>query len=248
MKLQDQVAVVTGAGSGIGRAIAVRFAQEGARIVVADRNEEASAETSRLVEEAGSEALVVPTDVSDPRAVAALFEAIDRHDWPIDCLVNNAGNAESGLKPIQEVDDERWHAIIRVHLDGTFYCLREALRRMVPRQRGTIINLGSVAGLRGLGGTAAYSAAKGGVIALTKAISEEAAPKGIRVNCIAPGWIDTPILNYLPERWRPGMVRHTPLGRIGKPEEVAGVALFLASEDSGFVTGQVISPNGGMYR
>jgi 3-oxoacyl-[acyl-carrier protein] reductase len=105
-----------------------------------------------------------------------------------------------------------------------------------------------VAGLGGLPGAIAYTAAKGGVIALTKGLSQEVAPLGIRVNCIAPGWINTPMLNSLPEKWRPGMVKHTPLGRLGEPEDIAGVALFLASEDSAFVVGQIISPNGGMYR
>jgi NAD(P)-dependent dehydrogenase (short-subunit alcohol dehydrogenase family) len=248
MKLSGQVAVITGAGSGIGRATAVRFAAEGAKIVIADLRAEPGEETARLVREQGSEALNVPTDVGDSKAVATLFAAIDAQGWDVDILMNNAGQAEDNLKPLAEIDDERWHAIIRTHLDGTFYCSREALKRMMPRGKGVIINLGSVAGLGGLPGSGPYTAAKGGIIALTKGVSKEVAPLGIRVNCIAPGWIDTPILEYLPERWRPGMIRNTPLGRLGKPEEIAGVALFLASEDSGFVVGQVISPNGGMYR
>jgi 3-oxoacyl-[acyl-carrier protein] reductase len=190
----------------------------------------------------------VATDVTDSQAVARLFAAVDERDWPVDILVNNAGTAESGLLPTADVPDDRWYSQLRVHLDGTFFCIREALRRMVPRQKGVIINLGSVAGLGGLPGAIAYTAAKGGVIALTKGLSQEVAPLGIRVNCIAPGWINTPMLNSLPEKWRPGMVKHTPLGRLGEPEDIAGVALFLASEDSAFVVGQIISPNGGMYR
>ncbi|MBX9788842.1 MAG: SDR family oxidoreductase [Pirellulales bacterium] len=248
MRLKDQVAVVTGAGSGIGRAIAVRFAAEGARIVVAELNAESGEQTADLLRSAGHDPLVVATDVTDPEAVRRLFAAVDERGWPVDVLVNNAGTAEAGLMPTAEVPDDRWHAQLRVHLDGTFYCIREALRRMVPRQRGAIINLGSVAGLGGLPGAIAYTAAKGGVIALTKGLSQEVAPQGIRVNCIAPGWINTPMLNHLPEKWRPGMLKHTPLGRLGEPEDIAGVALFLASEDSAFVVGQIISPNGGMYR
>lgn len=248
MRLQDQVAVITGAGSGIGRAMALLFAREGANIVVAELNEAAGAETARLVSELGRESLAVRTDVGDPESVAALFAAIDQRGWPVDVLVNNAGTAEPELKPLQEVSDERWHSQLRVHLTGTFLCTRQALQRMTPRKRGAIVNFGSVAGLSGLPGGTAYAAAKGGVIAMTKSLSQEIAPLGLRVNCVGPGWIDTPMLGALPDKWRPGMIKNTPLGRIGTAEEVAGVALFLACDLSSFVTGQIISPNGGMYR
>lgn len=248
MRFENQTAVITGAGSGIGRALALRFAAEGARVVVSDLRAESARATAALVEEQGGQTLVATCDVGDVESVAAMFQIIDEAGWEIDILVNNAGNAEEGLQGVHEVSDERWRSMMRVHLDGTFYCTREAVRRMLPRMRGAIVNLGSVAGLRGLGGTAAYSAAKGGVISFTKAVSEEVAKHGIRVNCVAPGWIETPMLDNLPERWRPGMVKHTPLGRIGRADEVAAVILFLASEDASFVTGQCVSPNGGMYR
>ncbi|MBX3412099.1 MAG: SDR family oxidoreductase [Pirellulales bacterium] len=248
MRFENRTVVITGAGSGIGRAAAVRFAAEGARVVVSDLRAETARATADLVEQQGSSALVATCDVGDVASVQTMFQAIDDRGWEIDCLVNNAGNAEEGLQGVHEVSDERWRSMIRVHLDGTFYCTREAVRRMLPRQRGAIVNLGSVAGLRGLGGTAAYSAAKGGVIAFTKAISEEVAKHGIRANCVAPGWIETPMLDNLPERWRPGMVKHTPLGRIGRADEVAALVLFLASDDASFITGQCVSPNGGMYR
>lgn len=247
-KLENRTAIITGAGSGIGRATALRFAAEGARVVIAELHADAGEATAEAVRDAGGTALAVATDVTNRAAVAALFAAVDEQGWNVDCLINNAGNAEEGLQPIHEVSDERWHGILRVHLDGTFYCLREGLRRMIPRGSGAIVNLGSVAGLRGLGGTAAYSAAKGGILALTKAVAEEAAPHGIRVNCIAPGWTETPMLDALPARWRPGMVRHTPVGRLGRADEIAALALFLACDDSSFITGQIISPNGGMYR
>jgi 3-oxoacyl-[acyl-carrier protein] reductase len=248
MKLKDKVAVVTGAGSGIGRAIALRFAAEGARVVVAELNAASGEETARLVTEQGGEAFAVTTDVSDSAAVARLFRTVDERGWAVDILINNAGNSGQSLTPVHEVTDEQWDAIVNVHLSGTFYCTREAIRRMLARgAKGTIINLGSVAGLRGLPGAASYTAAKGAVIAFTKGVAQEVAPSGIRVNCIAPGWIDTPILNSMPAKWRPGMVQHTPLGRIGQPEEIAAVALFLASDESSFVVGQAVSPNGGMY-
>jgi len=247
MKLKGQVAVITGAGAGIGRATALRFASEGARIVIAELNHAAAVETARLVEEQGGEALAVRTDVADPASVAELFAAVDRRGWPVDVLMNNAGHVDE-LTPLVELSDQRWTLMLRVHLDGTFFCCREALKRMIPQKKGAIINVGSVAGLRGLPGASSYTAAKGAVIALTKGLSHEVAQHGIRVNCIAPGWIETRMIDYLPEKWRPRMVKDTPLGRIGQPEDIASVALFLASDDAAFVVGQVISPNGGMYR
>ena len=248
MKLKDKVALITGGGSGIGRAIALRFAAEGASIVIAELNEASGSETAELVRAQGVEAFAATTDVGRSASVADMFRSIDERNWNLDILVNNAGNAGQGLTPVHEVTDEMWDTIIDVHLNGTFYCTREALKRMLPRGEGAIVNLGSVAGLGGLPGAAAYTAAKGAVIALTKGIAHEVAPHGIRVNCIAPGWVETPILNSLPDAMRPIMAEMTPLGRIGKPEEIASVALFLASEDSSFITGQTISPNGGMYK
>ncbi len=248
MKLENRVAVITGAGSGIGLAIAERFAQEGARVVVAELRPEAAQAAAERIRAAGGTALPLATDVSDAAQVAALFQALDEQGWPVDILVNNAGNVEKQLAPLAETTDETWYSVLRVHLDGTFFCARQALRRMVPRQQGVIVNFSSVAGLSGLPGASAYTAAKGAILALTKSLAQEVAPLGIRVNCIAPGWVETPILENLPQRWRDRMVPATPLGRIGRPEEIAGVALFLASDDSSFVIGQTISPNGGMYR
>ncbi|MCI0487726.1 MAG: SDR family oxidoreductase [Blastocatellia bacterium] len=248
MKLKDKVAVITGGGSGIGRAIALRFAAEGARIVIAELNEASGSETAELVRAHGAEGFAVTTDVGRSASVADMFRSIDERNWNPDILVNNAGNAGQGLTPTHEVTDEMWDSIIDVHLNGTFYCTREALRRMLPRGTGAIISLGSVAGLSGLPGAASYTAAKGAVIAFTKGVAQEAAPYGIRVNCIAPGWVETPILNSLPDAMRPMMTEMTPMKRIGTPDEIASVALFLAGDDSSFVTGQTISPNGGMYR
>ncbi len=247
MRLKDKVAVITGSGSGIGRAIALRFAAEGARIVVAELDEQSGAETARLVQEHGIEAFALTTDVANSDAVAELFRRIDERDWAVDILVNNAGNGGQQLTPAHEMTDEQWASILNVHLNGTFYCTREALKRMLSRAQGAIINLGSVAGLRGLPGASNYTAAKGAIIAFTKGVAQEVAAYGIRVNCIAPGWVETPILNNLPDEMRPMMVQMTPLGRIGTPEEIAEVALFLASDESSYIVGQTISPNGGMY-
>lgn len=247
MKLKDKVAVITGAGSGLGRAMALRFADEGARIVIAELNEANAEETLRQVQAKGAEAFAVTTDVSCSESVTNVFKAIDDRGWPVDVMVNNAGNAGQ-LTPVHEMSDEQWNAIVKVHLGGTFYCTREAIKRMLAQGRGgSVINISSVAALRGLPGGSSYTAAKGGILAFTKGVAQEYAAHGIRVNGIAPGWVETPILENIPDAMRPMMVAGTPLGRIGKPEEIASVALFLASDESSFVIGQTISPNGGLY-
>ncbi len=245
MRLKDKTAVITGGGSGIGRAIALRFAAEGARVVIADLNEAGGSETARMAHSRGGESFSVVTDVGSRESVAALFKEIDGRGWAVDVLVNNAGGGGE-LTPVHLMTDEVWQSLLDVHLNGTFYCTREAINRMLPRGTGSIISIGSVAGLRGLPGAANYTAAKAAIIGFTKGVAQEVAPAGIRVNCIAPGWVDTPILNNLPEEMRPLMIQMTPLGRIASPDEIASVALFLASDDSSYVVGQTISPNGGM--
>ncbi len=234
MKLKDQVAVVTGGASGIGRAIIERFTAEGAKCASLDLNPAPEA------------ALSIKANVSQPAAVSAAFTEIAEKLGPVDVLVNGAGQAGQ-LTPAAKMTDEDWDAIIHVHLNGTFYCSRAALRVMLPRRKGRIINIASVAALRGLPGGSSYSAAKGGIISFSRAIAQEAAPDGVRVNVIAPGWVDTPIVNHVPKELLTMLLAQVPLGRIGQPEEIAGVALWLASDDSTYVVGQVISPNGGIW-
>ncbi len=246
MRLKDKTAVITGAASGIGRAIALRFAAEGARIVAADFNEENNEETVRMIHAHGVEAFAVTTDVSKSESVEQLFAAVDSRGWPVDILVNNAGQGGS-LTPVHTMTDVQWDAVVDTHLNGTFYCTRAAINRMLTHGSGAIINLGSVAGLRGLPFGSSYTAAKAGIIGFTKGVALEVAKAGIRVNCIAPGWVETPILDNLPDKMRELMIPGTPLGRIGQPAEIAAVALFLASEDSSYVIGQTISPNGGLH-
>jgi NAD(P)-dependent dehydrogenase (short-subunit alcohol dehydrogenase family) len=245
-KLEGKVAVVTGAGSGIGRAIALRMAAKGARVVVAELNKESGEETAELARKSGPGALAIPTDVSRSSSVSALFERLDALRWTPEIMVNNAGNAAPST-PTHEVTDEAWDAIVDVHLNGTFYGTREALRRMLPRESGVIINFGSVVGHRGLPDAAAYTACKGAIAAFTKGVAREVAKARIRVNCIAPGWIETPILENLAADARERLIRSIPQGRLGTPEEIAAVALFLAADESSYLTGQVISPNGGWY-
>jgi 3-oxoacyl-[acyl-carrier protein] reductase len=271
MKLQDRVALVTGAGSGIGQAIAQLFAEEGARVVVNDVNGDAAQTTaSKLPSGRG---FAITADVADSGQVRAMFAQVERELGTLDILVNNAGigagRAEreamgsksearlqemlSGQPPqthwdiTQQMTDETWHRMIGVHLNGTFFCTREALRLMSRQNRGVIINMSSVAALMGLESVPHYSAAKGGILSFTRAVAREVGSRGIRVNAICPGFIDTPMTAGMSPLMRMAVVSRTPLGRWAEPREVATVALFLASDDSGFVTGQWLSPNGGLF-
>jgi len=263
-----QVALVTGAGSGIGRAIAHRFAAEGAMIAVNDIRPEAAEAVVAEIETAGGRALAVPADVADGRQALKMFTRFLTVWDRLDIVVNNAGalflrpqvvaNLEAQLDEIaatgrpatplhatQSLDDGPWRRTLEIHVDGTFHCTREALKVMEVRRRGCIINMASVAGIAGLAGVPEYSAAKGAIIAFTKSVAREVAPFGIRVNAIAPGFVDTPLLADLSPRLRAAFAASTPLGRLGTAAEVAAAALFLAGPEAAFVIGQVLSPNGG---
>jgi 3-oxoacyl-[acyl-carrier protein] reductase len=268
-RLDGRVALVTGGGSGIGRAIAVRFAEEGARVVVNDVRKDAA---ERTAAEAGGGALAVVADVADSSQVRAMFAEVERALGGLDVLVNNAGIGEvdpAGRDELnaklearigemmagqvqthwdvtQSLRDEDWARMLAVHLNGTFYCTREALRLMSRVNRGAIVNISSVAGLMGIEVAPHYGAAKAGILGFTRSVAREVASRGIRVNAICPGWIDTPILDPLPPMVRVLAERQTPLGRLGEPREIAVVAAFLASDDASFVTGQWLSPNGGL--
>ena len=270
MKLADRVALVTGGGSGIGRAICLLFAREGARVVVNDIDGAAAEATVKTM--GGGRAL--PADVADSPQVKTMFAAVEQEHGRLDILVNNAGIASGGLtdRPglrdraearIKEtlggqgvtthldategIDDASWRRMLAVHLDGTFYCTREALRLMKGGGRGAIVNLSSVAALTGLATVPHYSAAKGGILAFTRAVAQDVASRGIRVNAICPGYIDTPMTAPASPLMKAVTLGRTPLGRFGEPEEIAQTALFLASDDSAFFTGQWLSPNGGLF-
>lgn len=271
MKLADRVALVTGGGSGIGRAIAECFAAEGARVVVNDVTLAAANETLKVLG-AGSRGRAIAADVSQSGQVKAMFAEIEREMGRLDILVNNAGIAETtpgerkklaargearmrellsgqGVQThwdvTQEMTDEAWTRMLAVHLNGTFFCTREALKLMSRANRGAIVNLSSVAAW-GLETVPHYSAAKGGILAFTRAVALEVASRGIRVNAICPGYIDTPMTAPMTPLIRAAVLARTPLGRTGEPREVAQTALFLASDDGGFYTGQWLSPNGGL--
>jgi 3-oxoacyl-[acyl-carrier protein] reductase len=270
MKLKDRVALVTGAGSGLGREIALTFAREGADVAVNDIRREAADGVAQEVRALGRRAVVLVADVSDSVEVRAAFEQLLEQWGTLDILVNNAGIATisdavkasfaqmaaevvrtgrstSSVGATRTMPDSQWRRTLSVHLDGTFYCTREALKIMEPKGCGKIINMASIAGTTGLLGSPDYSAAKAGIIGLTKAVAREVISRGIYVNAIAPGYIDTPLLDVLDEPMRQMAVLQTPIGRLGTPQEVAAVALYLASDDSSYTVGQVISPNGGYY-
>lgn len=248
--LNEKVAVITGGASGQGRAAALRFSQVGARIVVADVNDEGAAETVRLVEERGGEAVAVHTDVAVQSEVEAMVEhGADR--WGrLDVLYNNAAVQMSG--GLLDCTDEEWDLTIRTNLDAIFWACRAAIPRMLATGGGAIINTASVLGLIGSAGYCAYGVAKAGLVALTRQIAVEYGP-AIRANVIAPGSIDTPRFKKVAEDM--GMERdaflamlhkNIPLHRLGTADDVAGIALFLASEQSAYVTGAVIPADGGL--
>jgi 3-oxoacyl-[acyl-carrier protein] reductase len=253
MKLAGRVAFVTGGGSGLGRAIAQAFAREGARVAVNDLAGAAARETVAALPGAGH--LALAGDVSDSARVAEMFAEVERTHARLDVLVNNAGidrtpgdgseQLMSGEPQILQMSDAGWARMLAIHLNGAFYCTREALRRMLPAKSGSIIHMSSIAGLGGWG-SVHYSTAKAGLLGMTRALARQLGPRGIRVNAICPGAIDTPMARAIPEPLIRGLLALTPLGRMGTAEEIAALALYLASDDAGFVTGQAISPNGGL--
>jgi len=264
-RLDDKVALVTGAARGIGECIARRFSQQGARVIVNDLDQEAA---DRVAEEIGG--LGISADVSDSGAVAAMFrEAMDFSAGRLDILVNNAGisgmensrepprwpeNREDASSPLSmvppnntaHVTDAQWQRMIDVHLGGTFFCCREAIKIMLAQKSGSIINMASIMGTFGRPGAVAYSTAKAGILGLTRALAHEVAPCRVRVNSISPGWIDTAFTAPLAPV-KPLITTGIPLGEFGDTDDIAWAAVYLASHEAKYVTGQSLSPNGGWY-
>jgi len=272
MKLKDRIALVTGGGSGIGRAIALAFAAEGAHVAVAGRTAAKLEETAAIVkaQSSKSKCAAITADVADSSSVRELFTRIDREFGGIDILVNNAGigiedmdrfnqtiaargkEASTG-EPLrtqwnmtQGMPDETWRRMLAVHLDGTFYCTREALALMSRKNRGVIINISSTAALAGQEGAPHYSAAKAGMLGFTRAVAREVASQNIRVNALCPGFVETAMSETISPPFKRGTLARIPLGRWGTSDEVAAAAVFLASDDGSYFTGQSLSPNGGI--
>lgn len=237
--------LITGASRGIGAATARLFAQKGWAVAVNYRNSrEAAEELVSEIRKNGGTALAIPADVGDPEQVEALFRTAERELGQIEALVNNAGIAQQKL--FTDLTDEDWDELFRVDVKGVFLCCRRALPAMIRRHRGVIVNISSMWGQVGASCEVHYSAAKAAVIGLTRALAKEVGPSGIRVNCIAPGVIQTEMNGNLTPETLEALKKETPLELLGDPADVAKAAWFLTSEDSAFITGQVLGVNGGM--
>ncbi len=246
MRLEGKVALVTGSARGIGKAIVERFAAEGAVAVIGDvANEAAARETLAAIESSGGKGMVAMFDVGDAAQVEAAVAGILSAQGRIDILVNNAGITRDGL--LMRMSEEDFDAVVRTNLKGTFLLTKAVSRHMIKQRSGRIVNMSSVVGLMGNAGQSNYSAAKAGIAGFTKSIARELGSRGITVNAIAPGFIQTAMTAELPEAVRKAFLAQIPLGRFAAPEEVAELALYLASDAAGYVTGQVIGINGGLY-
>lgn len=251
--LNGKVALVTGGASGIGRATALRFAREGAKLVIADMNEEGGQRTVHMITENGGEATFVQVDVSHAAEVEAMISKTVGMYGRLDCAHNNAGISGAGiggnlLTLSADYPEERWHQVIAINLTGVWLCMKYELRQMLQQGGGAVVNTASVAGLVGFPGASAYVASKHGVVGLTKTAALEYAKQGIRVNCVCPGFIQTPMTTPLMNepRLMNSIVASEPIGRVGKPEEVAEAVVWLCSDAASFVTGHTMTIDGGI--
>jgi 3-oxoacyl-[acyl-carrier protein] reductase len=243
--LKDKVAVVTGASQGIGRDTALALAEAGAKVVVAARNEEKLTALASEIVAAGGEAFAVKVDVADAEQVKAGFKQVIEKYGRLDILVNNAAVTRDGLAMRMKKDD--WDAVLQTNLTGAHLCIQQALPTMMKARSGRIINISSVVAQSGNAGQANYVAAKAGLIGLTKAIAVEIASRGITVNAVAPGFIETPMTDVLSDKVKEELKVRIPLGRMGSPRDVAAAIVFLASDEAGYITGHVLNVNGGMH-
>lgn len=245
MNFKGQVAMVTGGGRGIGRAIAEGLAQRGCHIVIADINPDEAREAAAVLTSLGVKAMGITLDVSNSEEVKKVFENIRKEFNRIDILVNNAGITKDGL--LLRMKEEDWDSVMDINLKSVFLCSKEAIKDMSQQRYGRIVNISSVAAFMGNPGQANYGASKAGIVGLTKTLAKEYAGRGITVNAVAPGFIQTAMTDVLPEKVKEEVKKQVPLGRFGTVKDVADAVIFLASPDSGYITGQVIHVNGGMY-
>ncbi len=242
--LEGKVAVITGGSRGIGRAIAMRLSAEGAKVAICGRNLAAAEEVVAEIEATGATGMAVAADVSRESDAEALIQASIKRFGRLDILVNNAGITRDGL--LVGMNEEDWDAVLDVNLKGAFFTTRSALRPMLRARGGRIVNISSIAGTMGIPGQANYSAAKAGLIGFTKAVAKEVASRSITVNAVAPGFIETEMTAVLSEDRKKIYLSQIPLGRFGDPMEVAALVSFLVSEAAGYITGQVITIDGGL--
>jgi 3-oxoacyl-[acyl-carrier protein] reductase len=243
VRLKDKNAIVTGAGQGIGRSIALKLAQEGANVVIAEVNADTGAQTAKEVEALGRRALFISVDVANQKQVQGMADQVLKAWKRIDILVNNAGFDRPGH--LLKVKEEDWDAVLGVHLKGTLNCIQAVVPHMIENGYGKIVNLSSVWGKREAISEISYSSAKAGIIGLTKSVARELGRYQINVNAILPGLILTPTIAKMAEKYQNMIIENTPLRRIGQPEEVANVVAFLVSDEASFVTGAMVEVSGG---
>lgn len=245
MRLKGKKVLITGAAQGIGKAIALMMAKEGADIAISDINLELATQTADELKSTGVEVIAIEGNVADMESAEAMVSKTVEGLGGIDILVNNAGITRDTL--ILRMKEDDWDAVINVNLKGTFNCTKAAVKKMSKQRSGKIINIASIVGLMGNAGQANYSASKAGVIGLTKTAAREFASRGININAVAPGFIATAMTDAIPEKAKNELTAQIPMGKLGSSEDVAEAVLFLSSPSSDYITGQVISVNGGMY-
>ncbi len=243
MRLKGKKAIVTGAGQGIGRSSALKVAQEGGDVVIAEMNQETGVQTTREIEAWGGKAMFVALDVADQRSVQNMVNQVLNIWKRIDILVNNAGFDRGAT--LLKVKEEDWEAVLGVHLKGTLNCIQAVAPHMIENRYGKIVNISSIYGKSGGIAAISYSAAKAGIVGLTKSVARELGRYQINVNVVLPGLILTPTIAKMAEKYMKMIIDHTPLGRIGQPEEIANVVAFLASDEASFMTGATVEVSGG---
>ena len=244
MRLKDKVAIITGGACGIGKEIAIMLAKQGANCVLCDVNEQALSDSAKDLEALGVQVLPLTLDVSNLQQCEKMVNKVIDKFEKIDILINNAGITRDGL--LMRMSENDWDAVISVNLKGTFNCTKSVVKRMIKQRYGRIVNIASIIGLMGNAGQANYAASKAGIIGLTKSVAREVASRNVTVNAIAPGFIDTKMTQVLTDEVKTAMLKQIPMARLGLPEDVAKLVLFLSGDDSSYITGQVVSINGVM--